>query len=88
MYLFSHTERYYDRVARPAEARAHATDAAAPDERRDRPGVDLSRLTERAMSAALSLGGTVIAVAVAGDEEEAAEINKRGRNGSAACRSK
>jgi hypothetical protein len=38
------------------------------------PTTTVSRLTERAVSAALSLGDTVEAVAVAGDEEEANQI--------------
>ena len=74
MYLFSHTERYYDRVA--SQLKLGRT--PPPPRRHDSvvivPSASLSRLTERAISAALSLGGTVVAVAVAGDEEEAAEI--------------
>ena len=38
------------------------------------PTTTVSVLTERALSAALSLGSTVVAVAVAGDEQEREEI--------------
>ena len=38
------------------------------------PTTTVSRLTELALSAALSLGETVVAIAVAGDEEEADRI--------------
>ena len=38
------------------------------------PTTTVSVLTERALSAALSLGETVVAVAVAGDEEEREQI--------------
>ncbi len=77
MYLFSHTERYYKRVA--AQLRLGLT----PPPPRKRPSIvivpssTVSLLTERAVSAALSLGETVVAVAVAGDDEEAAEIKKQ-----------
>jgi amino acid transporter len=71
MYLFSHTETYYKRVA--AELKLGRT----PDPPRKHPSIvivpiaTVSVLTEKAMSAAFSLGETVIAVAVAGDEQEA-----------------
>jgi amino acid transporter len=74
MYLFSQTETYYDRVARqlklgrtPPPPRKHASVAIVP-------AMTVSRLTERAVSAALSLGETVVAVAVAGDDEEGEQI--------------
>ena len=38
------------------------------------PTTTVSVLTERALSAALSIGDTVVAVAVAGDEQEAEQI--------------
>jgi hypothetical protein len=38
------------------------------------PTTTVSVLTERALSAALSMGETVVAVAVAGDDEESAQI--------------
>ncbi len=75
MYLFAHVETYYSRVGRelkigrtpPAPHRSPSIVIV--------PIATVSLLTERAMSAALSLGETVIAVAVAGDEQEAAEIH-------------
>ncbi len=71
MYLFSHTETYYKRVA--VELKLGRT----PDPPQKHPSIvivpiaTVSVLTEKAMSAAFSLGDTVIAVAVAGDEQEA-----------------
>jgi hypothetical protein len=44
------------------------------------PTTTVNMLTERAVSAALSLGETVIAVAVAGDEEEGEEISRAWRD--------
>ena len=53
------------------------------------PTTTVSLLTERALSAALSLGDTVVAVAVAGDEEECEQIKQRlGRLDAAASRSR
>jgi amino acid transporter len=76
MYLFSHTERYYESVASqlklgrtPPPPRRHESVVIVPS-------ASLSALTERAISAALSLGETVIAVAVAGDEEEGAGVRR------------
>ena len=70
MWLFSHTERYYADVA--AELRLGRTPGIP--RKRDSvvivPTSTVNLLTERALNAALSLGDTVIAVAVAGDEEE------------------
>jgi amino acid transporter len=77
MWLFAYTEGYYRKVA--VELRLGRT-PAAPHRRESVvivPASTVSLLTERAMSAALSLGDTVVAVAVAGDEEEAAEIKRR-----------
>jgi amino acid transporter len=70
MLLFSNIESYYADVA--AQLRLGKT---PPIPRRHEsivvvPSASISLLTERALSAALSLGQTVIAVAVAGDEEE------------------
>jgi hypothetical protein len=74
MYLFAATEAYYNRVAR--QLRLGLT--PPPPHRRPSiaivPAATVSLLTERAVSAALSLGETVVAVAVAGDEGEAEEI--------------
>jgi amino acid transporter len=74
MLLFSRTERYYSRIA--AELRFGRT-PSAPRRRTSVvivPTTTVSLLTERALSAALSLGETVVAVAVAGDEEERERI--------------
>jgi amino acid transporter len=72
--LFANTESYYAKVAR--ELRLGKT--PPPPRKRESivvvPASTVNLLTERAISAALSLGQTVVAVAVAGDEEERAEI--------------
>jgi amino acid transporter len=74
MYLFSNTERYYERVGH--ELRLGLT--PPPPQRRPSvvivPAMTLSLLTQRAVSAALSFGETVVSVAVAGDEEEGDRI--------------
>ena len=70
MWLFSHTETYYARVA--TELRLGKT-PPIPHGRESIvivPTSSVNLLTERALNAALSLGDTVVAVAVAGDEEE------------------
>jgi hypothetical protein len=70
MWLFSNTERYYAKVA--GELKLGKT----PPHPRKRdsvvivPSSTINLLTARALSAALSLGETVLAVAVAGDEAE------------------
>jgi hypothetical protein len=74
MFLFSHTESYYAKVAQ--ELRLGKT-PPHPCKRESIvvvPTSTVNLLTERAVSAALSLGETVVAVAVAGDEDECAEI--------------
>jgi len=74
MFLFWHTESYYARVAR--ELRLGRT-PEIPHRRESIvivPTSTVNLLTEQALSAALSLGGTVVAVAVAGDEEESERI--------------
>jgi amino acid transporter len=74
--LFARTERYYAGVAR--ELRLGKT--PPPPRKRDSlvviPATTVSLLTERAVSAALSLGNTVVAVAVAGDEQERDQIKR------------
>jgi hypothetical protein len=74
MFLFSHTESYYAKVG--AELRLGRT--PGPPHQRESivvvPTSTVNLLTEHALSAALSLGDTVIAVAVAGDEEECEQI--------------
>ena len=71
MLLFWRTEVYYDEVARelrlgqtPPAPRARGSIVIVPT-------TTISLLTELALSTALSLGETVVAIAVAGDEEEA-----------------
>jgi hypothetical protein len=76
MYLFSRIESYYSKVAgelrlgrTPGIPRRRASIVVVPSS-------TVSLLTERALSAALSLGETVVAVAVAGDEQEREEIKQ------------
>ena len=74
IWLFSHTEHYYAEVAEelrlgllPPLPRRRESVVIVPT-------TTVSLLSERALSAALSLGETVIAVAVAGDENEREQI--------------
>ncbi len=76
MYLFSHTESYYAKVAHelkfgktPPLPRKRESVVVVPTS-------TVNLLTERALSAALSLGETVVAVAVAGDEQECEETRQ------------
>ncbi|HUZ27731.1 MAG TPA: amino acid permease, partial [Solirubrobacteraceae bacterium] len=76
MVLFSRIEGYYAVVARelrlgktPPPPRKHASIVVIPT-------TTVSVLTSRALSAGLSLGETVVAVAVAGDEEERDQIRR------------
>jgi amino acid transporter len=76
MLLFSRTEGYYTRVAQ--ELKLGKT-PPRPCKRTSIvvvPASTVNLLTERAVSAALSLGETVVAVAVGGDEEECAAIKR------------
>jgi amino acid transporter len=74
MVLFTATERYYAQVA--LELKLGKT--PPPPRKRHSvvivPASTVNLLTQRAVSAALSLGETVVAVAVAGSEEEAERI--------------
>jgi len=74
MLLFWHTERYYAEVASDLELGR----TPGPPRRRNSivvvPTSTVTLLTQRALSAALSLGETVVAVAVAGDEQESQAI--------------
>jgi amino acid transporter len=74
MWLFAHTETYYAKVA--AELRLGKTPSIP--HRNDSvvivPTSTVNLLTEKALSAALSLGDTVVAVAVAGDDDERRQI--------------
>jgi amino acid transporter len=76
MLLFTRTERYYADVAR--ELKLGKT--PPPPHRRESvvivPASTVNLLTQKAVSAALSLGQTVVAVAVAGDEEECDQIKR------------
>jgi amino acid transporter len=76
MLLFTQTERYYAEVAR--ELKLGKT--PPPPHRRESvvivPASTVNLLTQKAVSAAQSLGGTVVAVAVAGNEEECAEVKR------------
>jgi amino acid transporter len=74
MFLFSRTETYYAGVAK--ELRLGKT-PPRPCKRQSIvivPSSSVNLLTERAVSAAISLGETVMAVAVAGDAEECDRI--------------
>jgi amino acid transporter len=76
MALFTVTERYYAQVAR--ELRLGKT--PPPPHKRQSvvivPASSVNLLTERAVSAAQSLGETVVAVAVAGNEEECDRVKR------------
>jgi amino acid transporter len=76
MLLFTRTERYYGEVAR--ELKLGKT--PPPPHKRESvvivPASTVNLLTQKAVSAAQSLGGTVVAVAVAGDEEECAQVKR------------
>jgi amino acid transporter len=76
MLLFHRTEVYYAEVARELKL------GRTPPRPRKRhsvvivPASTVNLLTEKAVSAALSLGETVVAVAVAGDEEEGDRVKR------------
>jgi amino acid transporter len=76
MYMFSRIESYYAEVAK--ELRLGKT--PPPPRKRESivviPTTTVSLLTEQALSAGLSLGDTVVAVAVAGDEQERQQIKR------------
>jgi amino acid transporter len=74
MFLFWHTETYYAKVASelqlgktPGMPQRHKSVVIVPT-------TTINLLTEQALSVALSLGETVIAVAVAGDQDESEQI--------------
>ena len=74
MWLFSHTETYYAKVA--SELRLGKT-PGIPHARESIvivPTSTVNLLTERGLNAALSLGDTVVAIAVAGTDEERERI--------------
>jgi amino acid transporter len=76
MMLFNVTEHYYTEVAKELKL------GKTPPPPRKREGIvivptsTVNLLTQKAVSAALSLGEMVVAVAVAGDEEESAQIER------------
>ena len=76
MMLFNATEHYYTGVAKELKL------GKTPPRPRKResivivPTSTVNLLTQKAVSAALSLGDTVVAVAVAGDEEESDQIKR------------
>jgi amino acid transporter len=73
--LFARTERYYEAIARQLK---FGRTPPLPCKRESVvviPTTTVSLLTERAVSAALSLGETVVAIAVAGDEQECERIS-------------
>jgi amino acid transporter len=74
--LFARTEGYYAQVARELEL---GKTQAQPHKQKTLvlvPTTTVSLLTQRALSAALSLGDSVIAIAVAGDEHESEQIKR------------
>jgi amino acid transporter len=76
MWLFAHTETYYGKVA--SELRLGKT-PEIPHARESVvvvPTSTVNLLTQRALDAALSIGDTVVAVAVAGNEEEQERIKQ------------
>jgi amino acid transporter len=76
MWLFSHTELYYEKVA--TELRLGKT-PGIPHGRESVvvvPTSTVNLLTQRALDAALSIGDTVVAVAVAGNEEEQERVKQ------------
>jgi len=76
MLLFTRSERYYADVAR--ELKLGKT--PPPPHKRESvvivPASTVNLLTQKAVSAALSLGQTVVAVAVAGDEQECGQVKR------------
>jgi amino acid transporter len=76
MMLFNVTEHYYAEVAKELKL------GKTPPPPRKREGIvivptsTVNLLTQKAVSAALSLGDTVVAVAVAGDEDECVRIKR------------
>jgi amino acid transporter len=74
MWLFAHTETYYANVARELKLGKTPPHPCKCESIVVVPTSTVNALTERAISAALSLGETVVAVAVAGDQEECDRI--------------
>jgi amino acid transporter len=76
MYLFWTTEHYYARVARELKLGKTPPHPHRRESIVVLPTSTVSLMTERAVSAALSMAETVVAVAVAGNEDECAEIKR------------
>jgi amino acid transporter len=74
--LFARIESYYAGVARALRLGRTPPAPRKRDSLVVIPATMVSLLTERAVSAALSLGGSVVAVAVAGDERECDQIKR------------
>jgi amino acid transporter len=74
MFLFSRTESYYAEVGRELKFGKTPPHPAKRESIVIVPTSTVNLLTELALSAALSMGETVVAVAVAGDEEECQQI--------------
>ena len=76
MLLFASTESYYADVATELQLGRNPPHPKKRDSVVIVPTSTVNLLTERALSAALSLGSTVVALAVAGDEEECKQIQQ------------
>jgi hypothetical protein len=76
MYLFAHTESYYANVASELKLGLTPRIPQRCESVVIVPTSTVNLLTEQALSAALSLGETVIAIAVAGDEAERTQIKQ------------
>jgi amino acid transporter len=76
MLLFSHIETYYAKVAHELKLGKTPPHPSKQDSIVIVPSATVNLLTEQALSAALSMGETVIAVAVAGDEQECRQIKR------------
>jgi amino acid transporter len=74
--LFSRIESYYDEVGKELKLGRTPPQPSRMESIVIVPTSTVNLLTEKALSAALSLGDTVVAVAVAADEEEREEILK------------
>ncbi|MFA1545922.1 APC family permease [Actinomadura chokoriensis] len=80
MLLFARIRRYYDRVGRElglGRVPSERPEAARAAWRVIVPVDDLGAMTGKALGAALSLGGDVVAVAVSSDEEHARGLRER-----------
>jgi amino acid transporter len=76
MLLFTRIEGYYARVAQDLKLGRTPRHPCKTESIVVVPTSTVNQLTERAVSVALSLGETVVAVAVAGDEAECAEVKR------------